>query len=141
MASLQIYPNLRQRIREYPLAAGQTFRQGAAVSLDASGDVVESDENPILGFALHAAGALPKVGHVLVALALPGSTFIAQGDRTPLQSDEGDSFGFSKDSDGDWIIDTDTTDCVQIEKVYIEFGRAEFEFSVLPARRQLESGA
>ena len=141
MANFQIYPNLRQRIRRFPLAAQQTFPEGAPIQIDASGNAAVSDENPIAGFACHAAGELPEVGYVLVALALPGSTFIGQGDRAPLATDISDSFGLETDGDGDWRIDTGTSDCLQIEKVYIGGGRDQFEFSVLPGRRQFESGA
>lgn len=141
MASFQIYPNLRQRIRRFPLASGETFPEGAPVQINASGEAAVSDEDPIAGFALHAAGELPETGYVLVALALPGATFIGQGSRAPLATDVGDNLGLTTDADSDWIVDADTSDCVQIEKVYIGNNRDQFEFSVLPGRRQFETEA
>ena len=139
MSAFPAYPNMGRLIRRYPLAASQTFLEGAAVVLDASGDVAECGADPalILGFACHAAGADPETTNVLVAVAKAESTFILQGTSAFVQADEGDAYGLVKDGDGIWVVDrTDTTATrVRVEKTYID--RAQAEVSVLAANRQL----
>lgn len=139
MPKFPVYPNTGRFIRRYPLAAAQTFKEGAAVVLDANGDVTECGADPalILGFAAHDAGADPDTTQCLVYVAKPDSTFVMMCTSDPVQADEGDSYGVVKDGDAIWLVDrTDTTNLrVKVEKVYLD--RKQAEVSVLQATRQL----
>lgn len=133
-----VYPNIGHRIRQYPLADGAEFIEGALVVLTA-GEVDECGADPalILGTALHDAGADPDPSVLLVALADANATFVMQGTSAPALTDIGVEYGVAKHADGHWIVDK--TDVVAprvvVEKVYLS--RAEFEVRVLPANRQL----
>lgn len=138
MPAMAARPNLRKVIREYPLAAGASFIEGAVVTL-ASGEVNEAGVDPaaILGIALHDAGADPDPTVVLVALATAETTFVMQGTSAPVAADEGVAYGIAKDADGIWVVDkTDVTATrVRVEAVYPD--RGEFEVRVLAANRQI----
>ena len=137
MAAMAARPNLRKTIRRYPLAAAQTFLEGALVVL-ANGEVSECGADPaaILGVALHDAGADPDTDEILVALATPEATFVMQGSSAPVAADEGDEYGVVKDGDGIWTVDkTETVNTrLTVEKVYTD--RAEFEVRFLAANCQ-----
>lgn len=139
MPAFPAYPNQGRHIRRYPLAAAQSFLEGALVVLDANGDVTECGADPatILGVAMHDAGADPDTGYMLVAVAKADTTFIFQGSAAPVQADEGDAYGVLKDANGIWILDkTEAANTrLRIEKVYID--RAQYECSILAANRQL----
>lgn len=141
MAKFPAYPNLRARIRRYPIATGQTFLEGAFVYLDTNGDLVECGTDPatILGVALHDAGALPETTNCLVACAVDGHTYVMMGSSDPVQADEGIAYGIIKDADGIWTVDkTDTSNTrIRVEKVYTFASRNQFEVSVLAANVQL----
>lgn len=139
MPKFPAYTNLGRHIREYPLAAAQTFKEGAVVVLNASGQVAEggADPTPILGVALHDAGADPDTDIMLVALATDQATFIFQHDTaTPVQADVGDEFGLLKDVDGVWVLKAPAAvGRVVVEKVYI--ARKQYEVKVLEAHRHI----
>lgn len=139
---IAVYPNIGHRIRQYPLADGAEFTEGAAVVLT-TGEVDECGADPalILGFALHDAGADPDPSAILVALADANATFIMQGTSAPALTDVGVQYGIAKHADGQWIVDKTDVVAVRVivEKVYLD--REQFEVRVLPANRQLEVAA
>lgn len=132
-----IFANTNENIREYTLAGGAAYVEGAAVVLT-GGNAVECGADPavILGFATHDAGALPNTTRMLVSVANPNTTFFAEGTRAPLASDVGVAYGLAKDADGIWHIDfTDTVNTrIRIEKV--DLTRNLSEFIVIAANRQ-----
>lgn len=95
-------------IHKYPIAGAQTFQEGAAVFLDAAGDLTEGAADPavILGFALHGVNQDPEPGFALVAVAKPDSTFILRigAGAAAVQADEGDTAAIVSVS-GVWTID------------------------------------
>lgn len=134
---LPAFPNTGREIREYMLAEAADFLEGAAVLLD-GGEVDECGADPALitGFALHDAGADPFPDRLLVALASSKATFFIEGDRAPLLSDEGESYGITKDADGYWHLDSAKTGGsarLLVEKV--DLTRNLFEVRVLDANR------
>lgn len=141
MPKFPAYPNMGRHIRPYPIAAAQTFLEGAVLTLNASGEAAEggADPTPILGIALHDAGADPDTTTILVAVATDQATFIFQHDTTaPVQADEGDNFGLLKDVDGVWVLRDFVTaglERVVVEKVYID--REQYEVKVLEAHRHI----
>lgn len=134
------YPNIGQRIRQYPIATGETFIEGALVLLNA-GEIEECGADPALiaGVALHDAGADPDTSSVLVALASSEGTFVLQGSSAPVAADVGVEYGVAKDADGIWYVDkTDVVATrVVVEKVYLD--REQFEVKILRANIQLGS--
>jgi len=136
------YPNEGRTIREYPLSSYADFIQGAFVVID-SGEVDECGANPaaILGVALFDSGALPLVDKMSVAVAKAKSTFILQGNAAPVATDEGETYGITKDADGVWHVDKTKTGAnarVFVERVFIGNNRNQYEVSVIPAYRQLD---
>lgn len=129
--------NVGRCIREYDLASGQTFLEGAAVVL-ANGEVSECSADPatVLGFALHDAGADPFNTKILVAVAKAHSTFFIEGDRAPTAADIGDVYGIAKDVDGIWHLDTTDTSNTRVEVVDVDLVRGLFEVEILAANRQ-----
>lgn len=140
MPKFAAYPNIRKVIREYPLATGAAFKEGALVVLTA-GEADECGVDPanILGVALHDAGADPNKGSVLVAVATPESTFAMEGTVAPTAGDVGLERGVAKDADGIWVVDmAETTNTrVVIEKVHLDAVPDRFEVRVLAANRQI----
>lgn len=138
MAKMPARPNIRQILREFTVASGESFLEGAAVVL-ATGEISECGADPtaILGFALEPAGSLPETDKAVVALATPETTFILQGSSAPTAGDVGVLYGIVKDGDGIWTVDkTETTNTrVIVEDVHID--REEFEVRVLTANQQI----
>lgn len=138
----QAYPNQGRTVREYPLDSYASFIEGAFVLMD-GGEVDECGTDPtvILGVGLHDAGALPLEDKILVALAKAKSTFILEGNEAPVQSDEGETYGITRDSDGVWHVDKTKTGSdarVYVERVFIGDNRDQYEVSVLPEYRQVD---
>lgn len=131
--------NKGRQVREYPIAAGQTFVEGAAV-LHVDGEIEECGADPaaILGFALHDAGVDPDPSIVLVALAGPESTFFLAGSSAPLATDVGVDYGIAKHADGEWIVDKTDVLEPRLHVESVDLTRGLFEVRVLGANRQLE---
>lgn len=138
MAKLAATPNKGRQLRQYPIATGQTFVEGALVVLVA-GELQECGADPatILGFAMHDAGAEPDTDLCLVALATAESTFWVEGDNDPVAADIGVAYGVAKDADGQWYLDgTDITATrARVEDIDTEWNLYEIRF--LAANRQL----
>jgi hypothetical protein len=127
------------KVRQYGLASGQTFKEGAVVLLDVNEDVVEGGANPtgILGICLHDANVEPYEGKALVALAEADSRFWMYGTRAPIKDDIGKAFGIVRNADGYWVVNlTDTTNTrVRVHDVDTATGRYLVNF--LAANRAL----
>jgi hypothetical protein len=138
MAKVAAIPHEGRSIRDYPLAGGAAFREGAAVVL-AAGVLGECGADPliILGFALHAAGAGPATSRCLVAKAKAGATFWMQGTRAPLATDVGVAYGIAKDGDGDWCVDATDTTATRLMTEAVDLTRNLWLVSILPANRQI----
>jgi hypothetical protein len=142
MPRFPAYPNEGRTVREYPLDEYADFIEGAFVVVD-GGEVEECGENPALiaGVALFDAGNLPLEDMMSVAVAKSKATFILQGNVAPVQADEGESYGITKDSDGVWHVDKTKTGAnarVRVERVFIGNNRDQYEVSVLPGNRQFD---
>jgi len=116
MAAFRAVPNSRVRVREFPVASGETFTSGAIVLMDSGEDIAEvgADPTALLGIALGAAtsGVSTHVDptKVLVAIAEEGSEFLMSGDNDPVEADINISYGVVADGDGIWTVDgTETT--------------------------------
>lgn len=138
MATTAAFPNVGREIREYAIATGQDFPEGAAVVL-ANGEIEECGADPvsILGFALHESGVDPDPTIVLVAIAKSKSTFWIAGTRVPLASDEGKEYGLAVDGDGDWVLDLTETVNTRAAVVSVDTTRNLYEISILPDNRQV----
>ncbi len=145
--ALAAIPNKGRRIRLFPLAPAQTYREGAPVFLDANGLLTEGGADPavILGFAAHDAVMTfdPAPGFGLVFVAYPDSTFLMEGTRDPLQADVADLRELAKDAQGRAIVDltAQTLNRFKIEDIYLKPGSLSglFEVSVLAANRQFQT--
>jgi hypothetical protein len=137
MAKEPAFINLGRHIREYPIAAGQDFEEGYVVALNGDGQVVEAASPPtaILGVSLHEAGADPDPDTVSVGVATADTTYFFEGDRLPVETDVGETYGLSKDADGDWQVDTAVGAHVVVEKV--DLTRRLFEVKIDPELRTL----
>lgn len=144
--ALPAIPNKGRRIRRFPLAAAQTYVEGAPVLLDGAGAVAETGADPavILGFAAHGAVLTfdPDPGFVLVYVAYPDSTFLMEGTRDPLAADVGDLRELGVDGNG--VAQVDLTAQIanrfKIEDIYLKPGQTVglYEVSVLAANRQFQ---
>lgn len=144
--ALAATPNKGRRIRRFPLAAAQTFLEGAPVLLDANGAVTVAGADPavILGFAAHDAVPTfhPDPGFQLVFVAYPDATFLMEGTANPLATHVGESFELAVDAQGRAIVDvaTQVANRLRVEDIYLRPGLATgfFEVSVLAANRQFQ---
>lgn len=144
--ALPAIPNKGRRIRRFPLAAAETYVEGAPVLLDAAGAVAEAGADPavILGFAAHDAELTfnPDPGFVLVYVAYPDATFLMQGTANPLATHIGEEFELAVDGDGVAEVDiaTQVANRFLVEDIYLTPGSAAglFEVSILAANRQFQ---
>lgn len=140
MAVLPATPNLGRHIREYVLADGADFLEGAPVLItNGEVDEIATDGLVVAGFALHDAGADPDPTVCLVALAKgPQSTFTIGGTRAPLLADVGNDFGLVKDASGIWVLDLSETTVAQCFVERVDLVNELFEVSILEEHRQFE---
>jgi len=121
------------------LKAGETFKAGDIVALDANEDVAEvtsADQTPILGFAAENAADVVESGYVTVWVADEGTVFAMQGDNAPVKADINQSYGYIEDGDGVYTVDgTDTTNVV-LYVDGIDTNRELYFCKVLVADRQ-----
>lgn len=111
MPRANAYAQANAEIIELPLAAAQTFKDGAVVVQNADENIAEAGADPtaIYGIALHGAGVGPNTGTVLVAKATEAARFWMDGDDAPTKADRNQAYGIAKDADGIWHVDgTDT---------------------------------
>lgn len=143
--ALPAIPNKGRRIRRFPVAAGETYVEGAPVLLDASGEITEAGADPavILGFAAHDAVLEfdPDPGFGLVYVAYPDSTFLMQGLDDPVAADVGDQFELAVDANGVAQVDTaQVNNRLLVEDIYIQGAGPGglYEVSILAANRQFQ---
>lgn len=138
MAKMTGFPNKGTRIREYPLAAAQSFKEGSCVVL-ANGAVSECGADPaaILGLACHDAGAEPNTSRILVWIAEADTTFFMAASSAPVVADEGDQYGLAKDGDGIWHVDKTEAVNTRVVVETADVSRGLLEVKILPANRQL----
>ena len=145
--ALPAIPNKGRRIRRFPIAAAQTYLEGAPVLLSAAGEITVAGADPatILGFAAHNAVLSqldPDPGFGLVFVAYPDSTFFLEGvDTTPLATDVGEQRELAVDGNG--VAQVDTTSVVSrllIENIFVKGGGLTgfYEVSILAANRQFQ---
>lgn len=124
-----------------PLAAGQTFLNGALVVLDASKNVTECGADPasIYGMALEPANKDPEGAYCIVAPAIEGKFFWMPCSSAPAQANVSKNYGVVKDADGIWCVDfTDTTNTrVFVHEVTVDNQMARV--SVMAANRQISA--
>lgn len=133
------------RIQRINYTAGQAFKFGALVVIDANGSVVECGANPpqITGVALQPAATGPgfdvsdssktnvytgRAAAVSVAIADDEQEFSARGVNgatdpvTPLQTHIGQQYGVIKDANGIWAIDISNqlSPVVQITDIQVD---------------------
>lgn len=139
-------PNKGRRIRRFPLAAGETYVEGAPVLLTA-GEITEAGANPavILGFAASDAVLVeldPDPGFKLVYVAYPDSTFLVEGTADPAVANVGVAFDLDVDGNGVAEVDTASSAAARllVEDIYIKGDGPGglFEVSVLAANRQFQ---
>lgn len=123
-----------------PLAASQTFKTGAFVYMDGSGNITECGADPatIYGLSEEPAGNEVTDGtKILVGRATEEARWWIQCTSAPAAANRGVSYGIVKGSDGVWLVDfTDTTNTrVYVHQVDTDTNRVEI--SVLAANRQI----
>jgi hypothetical protein len=122
-----------------PLAAGQTFLNGALVVLDASKNVTECGADPtaIYGMALEPAGKDPEGDYCIIAPAIEGKFYWMPCSTDPAQANVSKPYGVAKDADGIWHVDfTDTVNTrVFVHEISVDTKMARV--SVLAANRQI----
>ena len=143
--ALEAIPNKGRRIRRFPRESATTYKEGAPVLLDASGEVIEAGADPavILGFAAQDAVLTndPDPLFTLVYVAYPDATFFLEGLADPVAADVGDDREIGVDANGVALVDTTTVNTrLRIEDVYIKPGGTAgfFEVSILAANRQFQ---
>lgn len=143
---LPAVPNKGRRIRRFPIAAGETYVEGAPVLLDGAGEITEAGADPavILGFAAHDAELTfdPDPGFGLVYVAYPDATFLIEGTADPVVANVGIAYDLNVDADGSAEIDTASVVAARllVEDIYLKPGSTSglFEVSVLAANRQFQ---
>ena len=137
---MPIIPAAKSRSNwQFDLAAAQTFKKGSPVSHNASEEIAEiaADGTPILGFAAEAAGTDPEsASKVLVAVAVEGRLFQAEGDNAPTMDDVNQSYGLAKDADGYWYVDGTDVANPRVYVHNVDLERNLYIISVLAAHRQ-----
>lgn len=141
---LPAIPHLGSRIREYPVAEGQTFVEGAFVFLnDADGELEEvaADGAVILGVAAHDAVMEndPNPGFALVFPFYPDTTMWLEGSADPVASDVGDQYGFVHDTDGVAILDKTEVTALRLTIEDVDLIRNLYEVSLVGANRQIQT--
>lgn len=128
-----------QPAEEMTLAAGQTYKLGAAVLMDASEDIAECAADPavIRGFAAHPAGFHIPATKCLVWKASEGQKFWMAGTSAPVKGNINGSFGIVKDADGIWVVDITEVAATRVYIHQIDTDRNLFLVSVLAANRQI----
>lgn len=129
--------------QQYDLAAGQTFKSGASVTLSGAQEVAESGADPalILGFAAEPAVGDPESAtKVIIHKAGEGQKFWMDVSVAPVKADIGASYGITKDADGFWYVDkAKTAGSARVYVHNIDTERNLVEVSVLIANRQVLS--
>lgn len=139
MPAFPATPDARSRkLRQYAQKAGETFKLGACVLLDANEDILEAGADPasIRGFAAEPAGKDPEAGKVLVAVCDQGELFWMAGDNAPVKADINQNYGIVKDADGIWTVDGTETTNTRVHVHQIDTDRNLYLVSVLEANRQ-----
>lgn len=138
-------PNKNVQLRQYPLKTSQTTVLGDAVYLDTNGDVLICGADPatILGFQMMDYNANLEVDvysdHVIVACAMPGSTFWLPGTSTFTQANEGQQYGIVTTTGAVTVDLTDTSNVVFVVE-RVDLTRNLAEVSILPSIAQLQGG-
>lgn len=126
---------------QLPLAAVQTFKTGALVLRDGSGNIAECGADPaaIYGVAEEPAGKEPTdANKVIVTRATESTRWWFPCSAAPTSANSGINYGVTKDADGIWYVDFTKTAAsarVYVHQVDTDTGRVEV--SVLAANRQV----
>lgn len=128
------YPGLK----EYDLSPGASFITGAVVRLDSSNEVIEAPfslTDAVLGISAEDSGEVLMAGKVLVAVASDSLSFAFEGERPPVASDVGQEYGFSKTTDGVWVV-SPSSGAPRLEVVDVVIPRGLYICKVLTAYQQ-----
>lgn len=124
-----------------PLAAAQTFKVGAAIFLDGSGNVNECGADPasIYGFSAGAATKDPQDPTKNICYkAFEGQKFWLQCSANPVAANRAINYGITKDADGIWYVDfTKTAGTARVYVHDIDTDTNRVLVSVLAANRQV----
>lgn len=141
--ALPATPNQNPVLRRYPIKTSETWAEGAILSIDGNGDLLDeasADPTPFLGFAAHAVPFVPVDiygGEALVYCAGPRSTFWMSASVAPAQAHEGQSYGLVLAS-GIAQVDISETTNVRVRVERADTLRGLLEVSVIAEHRQLE---
>ena len=133
-----IIPHSGGRVKEYTLAAAQTFKSGALVLMDANEDVATCGADPtsVLGVSASPAAAEPEPGRVLVNLGSEEALFWADGDNAPTKADINQQYGAAVDGDGIWHVDGTETTAKVFYVVDVDLDTNRYLVRILAAVRQ-----
>lgn len=146
MAVRPAIANKGRILREFPLASGATYVDGA-VLLVSSQELNEAGTDPavIAGFApenaVYGSGDDFNPGRRLVCIAGAKSTFWIEGSTAPVEATHvGNSYGLTKDAGGQWYLDiAKTAASARAIVLAVDTVRGLFEISILAANRQFDS--
>lgn len=126
---------------QLPLAAAQTFKTGAAVLRDGSGNIAECGADPasIYGFSTGVATKNPvDATKAIIMKAFEGQKFWMQCNVDPVAANSGINYGITKDADGIWYVDfTKTAGTARVYVHDIDTDTKRVLVSVLAANRQV----
>lgn len=125
--------------RQYTVAAGEVPEANDFVHLNASAEIVRTvaaDPTPILGLSESSAAGEPIEGQILVTVATTDLVLAMEGDRAPLLTDIGDSYGIARDANGVWTVDTTDVVATRVHVVDVDLGRGIFFVKIMAAHRQ-----
>lgn len=121
----------------HTLKAGETFKAGDIVVLDANEDVLEvtsTDQTPLLGIAAEDAANVVESGYVMVYPFTANQVFAFSGDNAPTADDVNQDYGFVE-TGGIYTVDgTDTTNTV-FHVHAVDVNRSLYFVTVLPTDR------
>lgn len=124
---------------QLPLAASQTFKTGALVVRDGSGNIAECGADPatIFGWALGEATKNPVDStKQIVCRATEESRAWMQASADPTSANSGVSYGVAKDADGIWYVDFTDTTATRVYVHEVDTDTKRVLVSVLAANRQ-----
>ena len=125
---------------QLPLAASQTFKTGAFVYRDGSGNITECGADPasIYGLSTGEATKNPVDStKAIIMKAFEGQKFWMQCSADPTSANSGVSYGVAKDSDGIWYVDFTDTTATRVYVHDVDTDTKRVLVSILAANRQV----
>jgi len=125
---------------QLPLAAAQTFKTGALVLRDGSGNIAECGADPAVIYGVAEEPATKEItdpNKIIVTRATEFTRWWFPCSANPTSANSGINYGVTKDADGIWYVDfTKTAASARVYVHQVDTDTNRVEVSVLAANRQ-----